>query len=284
MQNVTGMELTEEQLQGKKLYKSLLMANNISGALEHAPTEDDKNLLKQVLEISETKFPAMGLVDYSTEISVAGVERPNGIVLVFGGLADKVSVPPHILDYFFAELGLTAIYLRDFSRLIYLNGIKSLGKSLDETLAALADVVSKFEPDKPLFTFGNSAGGLAAMIYGEALGAKSSLVFSPPATVNPVDKDKLGEKRAGIVYRRLFRNLDHKKLDLRAILERSHQDYHVNVYVGAESNFDRPHAEMIASMPKTNIKYIDGLGQHNAFIPAASRFGMLNILRDSFSL
>jgi alpha-beta hydrolase superfamily lysophospholipase len=226
----------------------------------------------------------MEVADYANDITVAGEERPNGTVLVFSGMGDRPGVPAHVLDHFFAQLGLTAIYLNDFSRLLFLNGIKSLGSTLETSLVALSKKNASFGQDKPLFTFGNSGGGLGAIIYGVSLGAVSSIVFSPPATVNPKHHEIMGETRARIIVQRIMENLDIDAVDLLPFLERAHPDYLVTAYAGALSPFDKAHAELLATMPKTKIHLLEHYKSHNSFMRAANQFGLLNIMKECYRL
>lgn len=284
MQNISANNIRTEDLRGKKLYRSLLFANDLENAFDAAPREIHRNFLRQVMDIRQTKYPVERISDHSKDITIAGPERPNGIVLVFRGLGDRGHLPSHVLDVFFAELGLTAIFLNDFKRLMYLDGVKSLGETLPETIDALREIIKGLGPEKPLFTFGSSAGGMAAILYAAKLNGKSSLVFSPPATVNPNDLALFGEQRSPIAVRRLIEELDHTKLDLREILDHAPEDYNATVYVGAGSDADRPHAKLLATMGHTTVNFVEGINQHGVFVPLASRLGALNIIKDAFGL
>ncbi len=284
MQNSLNAPLADDQMKGRTRYKSLLMANRLHEARNYATTDDEVDFIDQILSLPAPAFPLMSIADYSIETTIVGLERPNGVVLGFCGMADKLGAPAHVMDHLFAQLGLSVVYLRDFSRLLFLGGIKKLGPTLEDTLQSLSNTIESLGPGKPIFTFGNSGGGLGAMIYGEALGAVSSLVFSTPATINPKHHKNMGENRARLIVQRIMDNLDYEVLDLRAILERASETYRVTAYAGEGNSFDKAHADLLATMPKTKVHLLKNTAHHNSMMRAASQFGMLNIMKDSFHL
>lgn len=275
----TGEVAPDKHMTGQKLFHSYLLADEIEKAIDVAPTQDEAAVLKQIMDARRERKQDIDYRSHFDNVTISGPDRPNGTVLVFGGFDDKYWLPANTLDHIFAEVGLTAIYLKDFTRLIYLDGIKTLGSSYDETISELSRRINHINPGKPIYTFGQSAGSLAAMIYGEALNAEASLVFSPNATIDLDDQPLLGEERHKLIWRRLFKNLDPTKFDLEKILERSSISYRVTAYVGADHELDVNHAKMIEKMPRTKVHYLEGLDSHNAFMPAASRLGLVNIVK-----
>lgn len=284
MSCVDNSRINPDSLRGKHLYNFHLMANDIEAAHACAQNPQDKAITKQILETIPSEYPVMDVLDYRKDSLIIGRDRPNGVVLTFGGLFDKAAMPAHILDYFFAELGLTVIHLQDFKRHIYLNGIQPYGATLSETITILKQEIKVLGRNKPLYTFGNSAGGLAAMIYGAKLGAKRTVVFSPPASVNPDFLNKISEGRAGIVRRRLIKNINHEETNLARILSEAGGDYKAYVYVGGECENDVAHAKLIEDMPKTKVHYFPNSDVHTAFPTAVERIGLLNLMKNDFEL
>jgi hypothetical protein len=71
-----------------------------------------------------------------------------------------------------------SIFLNDFNKRWYLNGIPGLGSTVDEVVKSLKQLISTFNYSK-LIILGISAGGYAALLFGSLLGADTILSFCP---------------------------------------------------------------------------------------------------------
>ena len=83
------------------------------------------------------------------------------LVVVFTGTNDTAGMPLSIFDRYLASLGCNAVYLKDFRRLLFLRGLKSLGDR-DTTLQAIRALQRQLGCGR-LCTIGMSAGAFAAI-------------------------------------------------------------------------------------------------------------------------
>jgi hypothetical protein len=170
------------------------------------------------------------------------------LVVVFTGLKDRVSVALPTIDRFFAARGWSAMYCRDFSRQLYLGGIRSLGSDIESTADAIAEHACRMQAGR-LFVIGNSAGGYAAIRYGARLAADGIAVFGAPTNASTSFLQSIGDERAGLLARRLERSPHRDWLDLRSVLIDSGSVSPIDLYYGAGMPQDRSHARHLAGLP-----------------------------------
>jgi tetratricopeptide (TPR) repeat protein len=105
-----------------------------------------------------------------SDVLVAECPGADTAVIVFAGAADKVALPLALFDRYLAALGLSAVYLKDFRRILFVRGVQSLGNDYGDTVAALRAIERRLNVER-VCTIGNSGGGRAAIRYGIDLGA-----------------------------------------------------------------------------------------------------------------
>lgn len=228
-------------------------------------------------QFSEAAFQKRGQSVYSET-------RPNGTVLVFGGLTGGYFLPMAALDDFFAELGITSVFLRDSHRKIYLDGADGFGDNLTETISSLKQIFATSVSKKPIFTFGASSGGLAAIYYATKLDAKASILFSPTTTFDEAEHTMFDDRRARAMARRLNRTLQIEDYKLDKIFAQSTPDYSVTAFAAKQNPIDLGHANLLRSYPQVSVKTLDEEDAHNSLIQLATRYNLLDLLRTSFQL
>lgn len=264
-------------------YHALLYADQIEAAIDAVPERIDHALLRQASVLSQPRFLRLRPSRDPGEMTIAGPERPEGTVVVFTGIQDQAWVPMHVLDRFFAELGLTAVYLRDYRRLAFMDGLKSLAPTLRGTVDALSRQVAS-EVGKPVYTFGASAGGMAAVVYAQGLGASASLLFSPPTTFDPDLVEKMGDTRGDVWFRRLLAHIDPQAFDLGRILAAMPPSYRLTAYANSGNVLDCAHVERLQGMPRTRVRLLEGSAEHNSLGVAAAQENLLVLFREAFGL
>jgi tetratricopeptide (TPR) repeat protein len=172
-----------------------------------------------------------------------GSER---LLLVFTGMAQEAGgIPLPLLHGLLSQLPINVIYLRDYQRLMYLNGIRQIGASYGDTLLALKEIQTTMGANR-LFCIGTSAGGYAAIRYGLDMGAEAVLGFGAPtnATTNIQEHDNRGPS---ILYR-LFKQVPEMAVNLRRLVEACPQPPNIRLYYGECMPQDRLHAENMAGL------------------------------------
>jgi tetratricopeptide (TPR) repeat protein len=134
------------------------------GIDSHAPTE---GLLRSPL-----------IQDPKREILVGRLRNAESAVLVFTASNDSVSIPLRSFDRFMASLPVSVVYLKDFQRLRFMNGVRSLASDYRGTVEALRKLLAGLGA-KRLVTMGHCVGGTAALCYGVDLGAERAIAFDP---------------------------------------------------------------------------------------------------------
>jgi hypothetical protein len=173
------------------------------------------------------------------------------VLLIFTGLGQKTALPLELIHPLLTPCGVSLVYLRDRQRLLYLNGIASLGDSYGETLAALGRLLP--DTTRRLLCFGNSAGGYGALRYGLDLGAERVLGMGAPTDLRP---DTLAaDARGRAVCLRLEKRVPEMAVDLRPLFESAPRRPRVDLWYGDDMPQDTLHAE--------NLRGVDGVGLHD---------------------
>ncbi|NOY62740.1 MAG: hypothetical protein GXP10_06245, partial [Gammaproteobacteria bacterium] len=232
-------------------------------------------------ENSELKRSVFSVDGNAKELTPAVSKNSSGIVLVFTGMHGNVWMPCSFLDYYFAALNLSAFYLRDYQRLLFLNGIASLGKDFLSTVNRLREIIEGTGIQR-LFTFSASAGGFAAIRYGLELGAETALCFSPPfnLTQDFLEHDPRGK----IVQRRLLSKVDNNVLDARSLIESASNSMAVHTYYGDGVVTDRRHSEYLLGVQSVTLHPLEGCKNHDSLSFTANRYNLLSLLGQHYNL
>ena len=176
------------------------------------------------------------------------------LVVVFTGTNDTAGMPLSIFDRYLASLGCNAVYLKDFRRLLFLRGLRSLGDR-DTTLQAIRALQRQLGCGR-LCTIGMSAGAFAAIHYGVELGADCILSFGAPTYHSP----NLG---GAAIQRRLYETfLSNWELDLRAFLQSRSYTSHINLFFGERELRDRAHALYLDDLDGVTLHPVSQLNDH----------------------
>ena len=198
-------------------------------------------------------------------------------VVVFTGLARGTMVDVEVFDAFLAGQGLAAIYLRDPSRNLYLNGVPAVGPGRSGTIEALRRHLGALDTRR-IVTVGTSAGGYAAILYGLALGARRIVSCAGPTVLNAAARGSIGDARARIVARRLQSLFPPSDLDLRPHIEAADQATRITVAFGAQVPVDAAHAARIADLPNVSLLPVEGHDRHNIIVPMLASGHLIGLL------
>lgn len=164
------------------------------------------------------------------------------------------------------EIDENVIFVNDPSNQWYLNGIPSLGVSLDQTILCLKKWINHLDV-KEVYTIGTSMGGHAAIHYGIELGAN---ILSFPAEII------LGEP-----YSRSIQNLEPGIVKKDFLLEKiANFDRTIHMIIGESSPEDLLNAGYIRGLE--NVKVYSLLGTDHYVPSVISRSSKLYTLLMSF--
>lgn len=119
--------------------------------------------------------------DYS--VLVDPYPGSNHLLISFGGIANRLPIPVFEFMRSLERFEVNRIFIRDFNQCWYTNGIKGITKTPLETIQYLKGLIEKYGKDRCVF-IGNSAGGYAALLYGQVLGVSEVHAFSPQTFID----------------------------------------------------------------------------------------------------
>ena len=177
------------------------------------------------------------------------LETPSDTLLVlFGGIAGGVSMP--VFEFFrvTADYPVKKAFLRDPCRGWYLLGIPGVGDSAPAIKSFLDDLIARVAAERVVMA-GASAGGFAALLFGEWCEVDEVIAFSPQTFVDAANRGMAGDDRwpEQIVALHAAAGVEEMPLDLLQVLPRSAGNPRFRVHVSSDDALDRIHANRIAS-------------------------------------
>jgi hypothetical protein len=178
--------------------------------------------------------------DAEKDVLIGASDSARATVLIFTGSNDGVSLPLEVFDRYLAALDLNAVYLKDFNRLRFLEGVRSLGSDFASSVAALRQLLGQFAPTR-LLAIGNCDGGFAAIRYGVELDVERVVTFCAP-TFNPPESLTKVEQARNFMRKRLAARFPAETLDLRPFLEERRYRTQIDLFFEEDDARDRNHA------------------------------------------
>jgi tetratricopeptide (TPR) repeat protein len=186
-------------------------------------------------------------------LATAGAEMA---VLVFTGADDGISMPLNLFDRYLAPLEVTTIYLKDFRRLVYLRGIRSVSDDYPGALAALRTILERYGA-KRLATIGSGDGAFAAIRYGVELGA-ARVLATGPVTHLPEEPVSRLDQRRNFGRAQIAAMVAPDMTDLKPFLESRTHPTKIELFFRQEDERERGEARRISHVPGVRLHPIAG--------------------------
>ena len=220
----------------------------------------------------------IGALGDGTDVIVSPERTSNKLVIIFTGLAGKVSgFPIAFVDMYFASKNISTIVVDDSSRNLFLGGIKSLGNSLQDSVEKLTEYCK----GKDVYVMSNSAGGMAAIKYGTLLNAKAALCFGGQTNITTSYLHSINDTRGGVIVRRLNHSFSTQLLDSKFALNHSRTLLKVMLCYGELHEQDAAHANNLADINNVFLKPLKRFDKHDAFLGAIQQ-GVIEQLFEEF--
>jgi lipopolysaccharide biosynthesis regulator YciM len=189
-------------------------------------------------------------------------ERPGAKtgVFVFTGLGGRMGLRLPIFDHYLAALGVSAFYLKDFTGLAALNGIKSLGGRYAATLNSLHDLITA-RGIKRVCTIGYLAGVRAAVRYGIDLNAESIIGFSGATGLEPALAEANLNSR---IIERFTESLSPDILDLNRFLRYRVYRSNIELIYDPEAESERDNALHLSGLTGVHLHPLTGRAHYES--------------------
>tara|TARA_B100000401_G_scaffold343113_1_gene241232 strand:- start:5331 stop:6794 length:1464 start_codon:yes stop_codon:yes gene_type:complete len=194
--------------EGRKIKKNFIPSETFTHYKPHLKSIkidysdlDAANKIPIKTHVANRRF---GDVDYSdkgcehtwTDSSDYWLEENNSDILfvTFAGMGWKDSIPTFIFHNFLKSYtNIDKLFLRDINCRYYLTGLKHTTNSLEDTVQLIKNIILK-KNYKKVIALGCSAGGFAAILYGELIKFDKVLAFSPQTVLNHKKDTMIGDK------------------------------------------------------------------------------------------
>jgi hypothetical protein len=211
---------------------------------------------------------------------VCDLEPQSNVLLVaFGGIGGGFGRLP-VFEFFnsASTFGVKKAFVRDLHRSWYHRGVPELGEGIDAVGAGLGRLIADSGVDRTV-AVGNSAGGYAALLFGQLLDLSEVHAFSPQTFVDPDLRRELGEWRWQEPLDALYDSgrFDPRYGDLRMVMSDTGGSTPFYVYYDTDHSLDVVHAERLAEVDRVSLQTYDGAG-HGTLVQALRDSGELQEL------
>jgi hypothetical protein len=205
--------------------------------------------------------------DEGKDVQVVHRRGTDLVILLFCGGADKFGLPLPMIHRWLGRLPASLVYLRDFQRARYLQGVQSLGPDFATTCAELRRTIASLG-GRRLACAGTSGGVFPALYYGHALGAEAILCVAGKTNVSaefntftPRKEDKLD----------VARRYAHLELDARRLYEALPRPPRISVIYGQEHWNDRRQAEHLGVLDCVTLWPVENYSGHDVTLELIRR-------------
>ena len=179
------------------------------------------------------------------------------LLITFAGMGWKDSIPTFIFYNFLKSYtNIDKLFLRDINCRYYIAGIKNSTTSFKDTLAMYKELISR-KKYKRIVALGCSAGGYAAILYGQLLGIDKVIAFSPQTVLTSVKEDLIGDIYNAPKTCQWLRSLYPEDADYQKALDlNNYRPFHtpidIHYSINGNKGIDKKHAVYLQS-PSCNI-------------------------------
>lgn len=163
---------------------------------------EDKNLYNAENKAELEK--KLGDIDYSDKHKINPwrmtddyymEDNDSDVLLVtFAGMGWKDSIPTFIFHNFLKEYAnIDKLFLRDINCRYYIHGLKNSTQCLEETIELYKNLISGKKQYRKIIALGCSAGGFAAILFGQILGFDKVIAFSPQTVLTDLKESLIGD-------------------------------------------------------------------------------------------
>jgi hypothetical protein len=194
--------------------------------------------------------------DLASEVQIVPRDGADAVILVFGDYTHHAGIALSIAHRWFRRLPASLVYLRDFRRLFFREGVPTLGASREATVAKLREIIRSLGAGRVL-CYGNSSGGFAALYYGLDLSARKVLSLSG---FSRLVFDALPRDFRANDYR--SHPISKQPIDLREFYSRVANPPNALLFYGDSHPYDRAQAEHMAGIKNAKLVPVENCSTH----------------------
>jgi hypothetical protein len=189
------------------------------------------------------------------------------VVLLFCSSGHNLGLPLPVIHRWFARLPASLIYLRDFKRVYFFDGVQSLGPSREATLAELRRIIASLHGQR-IVCFGQSSGTFAALDYGLELGADAILCMAGPTNLSVEFNIHTRREMKSIALTSQFPDA---RFDMREVYSAVARPPRVCIVYGKNNWDDRDQTEHMEELSCVTLCGIENCSEHNVIMDAIMR-------------
>ena len=203
------------------------------------------------------------LENNQTSVSLDLSDSADVLLFVFGGIKNGIGMPFFEFNNFLKQYkNLSKVFIRDINQAWYHKGLTGISEEIATTLDYIKQITKEKTYTKIIF-IGNSAGGYAALLFGNLLNINKVIAFAPQTFINRKNRllyqDFRWKKQIRAIYD--YKNSTPAYYDLKKVLKNNSNTQNT-IYFDSNDKLDKVNAQRLSSLENTNIIDLK-LGKHN---------------------
>ena len=194
--------------------------------------------------------------DPDKDVQIVHNEVADTVMFCFCGVTHRLGLPITMFQRRVATLPVSTVYLRDFHRLLYVGGIRSLGPDRSAALTGLRAIADDLGARR-IICLGTSGGGYGALRFGLELGAET--IVSLAGLVNMDPETQPIRKPMAVKLRKTFPN---EELDCRALYLAAKERPRMIIAYGEHAWDDRLQAELMKGIDGVELISVSAHDEH----------------------
>ncbi|GGE61186.1 hypothetical protein [Actibacterium pelagium] len=225
-----------------------------TGLVSQAPRNLERARQSTLLDFSARLVGVHGPVaEYGSKNAdfspIETLREPNakGTFVSFSSLRLENALPPAEFGRTLHGRGFELVFVKDFSRVWFQQGLNGVTSNRQETSAFLEELLSKLP--RPWTFIGSSSGGYAALFFGTRLSADRVLAFAPQTLVDRHTFSRFAKMRP---FEAGFKASDPEN-DLLNCMSKTGDGPAIKVFHGNSHYKDKRQAARIAELPNVSV-------------------------------
>lgn len=185
-------------------------------------------------------------------------EPSDSLLIAFGGLGTAIGIP--VFEFFNVvstmERPVKQMFIRDLQGAWYHRGVVAAGDNVEEVAEYVRGVAQRSGASR-IVTVGNSAGGYAALLFGNLVQATEVVAFGPQTFISAGLRVIHRDSRFSVPLRRLraSRFYEPAYADLRKVFEaQGNTSTRFTIHHSIDHRLDTLHARRMSGLPGVELK------------------------------
>ena len=227
----------------------------------------------------------VALADESRGVVVDFSPGSSAAVNAFGGLLNRMGIPPFEFFGQLADVPASRVFIRDLDQAWYQCGIRGVSDDISSAAEWLKQLLKEHDI-RHVVCAGSSSGGFGAILFGCLIDAQEVHAFGAQTTIEPRDLRRAGDTRWDSYLAAMQPKIRGRRtvLDVKPLVRSRKRRTHLHLHWGLGDDADSFHARRLARFRGVDLLPYEGLGHADLARELRDRGELRSVLMRSLRL